>query len=112
MALNLRSFIVEGKEWAEQYEKPQVDRVEREVIEVAMVMILKLNETIFRPIFSTFVDSLTQRSAEGGQKVKIAKSTTLYIFLEVFFGRLKVSGSCQAQMNQLLTKPVNCNTIC
>ena len=53
---------------------------------VAVAMIYKINDTIFRPIFAHFIEWAASSSATAA----VHRQTTLYGFLTRFFGGLKV----------------------
>ncbi|KAL8737733.1 MAG: hypothetical protein Q9181_001390 [Wetmoreana brouardii] len=69
----------------ESYEDSEVEEVEDVSNNVAMSMIYKVNDKIFRPIFAQLVEWASSPSA----KAKIQRQTTLYNFLMHFFDGLK-----------------------
>ncbi|KAL8706643.1 MAG: hypothetical protein Q9201_000340 [Fulgogasparrea decipioides] len=69
----------------ESYEDSEVEEVEDLSNNVAMSMIYKVNDTIFRPIFAQLVEWASSPSA----KAKVQRQTTLYNFLMHFFDGLK-----------------------
>ena len=70
----------------DSYEDSEVDEVEEATNRVAVAMIYKINDTIFRPIFSQFIEWATSSSAIA----TVHRQTTLYGFLTQFFDGLKV----------------------
>ncbi|KAL4808206.1 U3 small nucleolar RNA-associated protein 10 [Aspergillus unguis] len=71
------------------FDVPDLEGIEDLVNEVMIKMIYKLNDTTFRPIFIRLVEwattGLPKKDTQGGQ----ARLTTLYRFLQVFFGTLQ-----------------------
>ena len=57
---------------------------------VAINMIYKLNDTIFRPIFIELTEWATDGLPEKDRVGKMMRLTTFYKFLATFFGTLKV----------------------
>ncbi|KAL8783433.1 MAG: hypothetical protein Q9213_004633 [Squamulea squamosa] len=69
----------------DSYEDSEVDEVEEATYKVANAMVYKINDTVFRPIFTRFVEWAASSSAVA----TIHRQTTLYGFLVRFFDELK-----------------------
>ncbi|KAL4932043.1 snoRNA-binding rRNA-processing protein UTP10 [Aspergillus undulatus] len=70
------------------FDMEDLEEVEDLVNEVTIKMIYKLNDTTFRPIFTKLVDwatGLPKKDTQGG----LARLTTFYRLLQVFFGTLQ-----------------------
>ncbi|KAL4908457.1 hypothetical protein BDW74DRAFT_100891 [Aspergillus multicolor] len=70
------------------FDASDIEEIEDFVNDVTIKMIYKLNDTTFRPIFARFVEwatGLPKKDTQGG----LARLTTLYRFLQVFFGTLQ-----------------------
>ncbi|KAK2739203.1 snoRNA-binding rRNA-processing protein utp10 [Myotisia sp. PD_48] len=72
------------------YEPHEVDGIESDVNDVAIKMIYKLNDTLFRPIFLQLNEWATQELDETDKAWRLARLTTYYKFLNIFFSNLKV----------------------
>lgn len=70
----------------DSYEESEVVGVEAVSNHVALSLIYKMNDTIFRPIFVQFIDW----AASSSPAAKIQRRTALYNFLVQFFDVLKV----------------------
>ena len=70
----------------DSFEDHEVDEVEEATNTVAIAMIYKINDAIFRPIFAQFVEWAASSSATA----TVHRQTTLYGFLVRFFDGLKV----------------------
>jgi U3 small nucleolar RNA-associated protein 10 len=71
------------------YKPTEVDRLESLYNDVAIAVILKLNDATFRPFFVRLIEwvtSLPTKEARG----RALRATVLYKFLTALFGRLKV----------------------
>ena len=72
------------------YDDSEIDQVERTINDVAIKMIYKLNDTMFRPMFAKAlewaINSTTKRDRQG----KIYRLITWYTFLHNFFDTLQV----------------------
>ncbi|PYH84264.1 SSU processome component Utp10 [Aspergillus uvarum CBS 121591] len=67
-----------------------LDEIEDVVNEVAIKMVYKLNDTTFRPIFTKLLDWATSTTtAKKDTQGSLARLTTFYKFLQVFFGTLQ-----------------------
>ncbi|WEW61547.1 snoRNA-binding rRNA-processing protein utp10 [Emydomyces testavorans] len=70
-------------------DEADLDEIESQVNDVAIKMIYKLNDTVFRPLFIDLtewaINGLGKRDSVG----RVARLTTFYKFLESFFGTLK-----------------------
>jgi U3 small nucleolar RNA-associated protein 10 len=73
------------------YKEEEVEAVETQANGVAINMIYKLNDTIFRPIFIELTEWATDGLPENDRVGKMMRLTTFYKFLATFFGTLKVS---------------------
>ncbi|KAL8715540.1 MAG: hypothetical protein Q9220_000876 [cf. Caloplaca sp. 1 TL-2023] len=69
----------------DSYNDDEVEMVEEVTNDVAIAMIYKLNDTLFRPIFAEFVDWAASSSVTS----RLYRQTTLYGFLLKFFESLK-----------------------
>ncbi|EFW19119.1 snoRNA-binding rRNA-processing protein utp10 [Coccidioides posadasii str. Silveira] len=71
------------------FDEAEVDEIESQANDVAVRMIYKLNDTVFRPLFIDLtawaVSGLGKKDTTG----RVARLTTFYRFLESFFGTLK-----------------------
>ncbi|KMU90916.1 U3 small nucleolar RNA-associated protein 10 [Coccidioides immitis H538.4] len=71
------------------FDEAEVDEIESRANDVAVRMIYKLNDTVFRPLFIDLtawaVSGLGKKDTTG----RVARLTTFYRFLESFFGTLK-----------------------
>ncbi|RDW65776.1 snoRNA-binding rRNA-processing protein UTP10 [Aspergillus mulundensis] len=70
------------------FDTSDLEEMEDLVNDVTIKMIYKLNDTTFRPIFARLVDwatGLPKKDTQGA----LARLTTLYRFLQVFFGTLQ-----------------------
>lgn len=87
-AFDLRR-LREAENLGDRYDIAQLDEMEALLNNVAISMVMKLNDAAFRPFFLRFVDwafkSLPKRDAKG----KALRSITLFVFLRTFFDRLK-----------------------
>ncbi|KAJ5220460.1 U3 small nucleolar RNA-associated protein 10 [Penicillium chermesinum] len=66
----------------------ELDEAETLLNDVTIKMIYKLNDSTFRPLFVKFVDWATT-AAPKDKDSQIARLTTFYKFLQVFFGTLQ-----------------------
>ncbi|KAL8852392.1 MAG: hypothetical protein Q9221_002776 [Calogaya cf. arnoldii] len=69
----------------DSYEDSEVDEVEEATNKVAIAMIYKINDTIFRPIFAQLVEWAASSSAVA----TVHRQTTVYGFFIYFFDGLK-----------------------
>ncbi|KAJ5918008.1 U3 small nucleolar RNA-associated protein 10 [Penicillium verhagenii] len=70
-----------------QFDAGDLDEAEATMHDVAIKMIYKLNDSTFRPLFTKLVEwSTSPQKDEQGQ---VARLTTFYKFLQVFFGTLQ-----------------------
>lgn len=73
----------------------EIEEIEQLIFEIAIAMIYKLSDATFRPIFRKILAwSNHLGSGENAKKANLYRQTTLYSFLAMFFGNLKV-GSVQ-----------------
>ncbi len=75
----------------DSYEEDEVEEVEAQANEVAIKMIYKLNDTIFRPLFVELTEWATNGLPKKDIVGKMLRLTTFYKFLGTFFGTLKVA---------------------
>ncbi|PGG96383.1 hypothetical protein AJ80_09838 [Polytolypa hystricis UAMH7299] len=71
------------------YAEDDVDVIETHAYDVAIKMIYKLNDTVFRPLFIQLTDWATKGVAETDTTGRLMRLTTFYKFLGTFFGNLK-----------------------
>lgn len=83
------------------------EEIEDTVNQVTIKMVYKLNDTTFRPIFVKFVEWATTGLPAKDVQGKTSRLTTLYKFLQVFFGTLQVCNFLYNHLNMLtsLTDP-------
>lgn len=74
-----------------KFTEAELDEVEAQVNDVAIKMVYKLNDTIFRPLFIDLTEWAIKGLGKKDSAGRIARLTTFYKFLEAFFGTLKVS---------------------
>lgn len=67
------------------YEDQEVDEIENAANAAALVLITKINDTIFRPIFV----QLVEWAASSPAKVRVHRQTTIYKFFAQFCDRFK-----------------------
>ena len=72
------------------YDIGEIEVVEDAVDESAISMVYKLNDTMFRPMFSRMLEWTTFPTSKKDEKATIYRQTTWYTFLFKFFGTLKV----------------------
>ncbi|EED21107.1 SSU processome component Utp10, putative [Talaromyces stipitatus ATCC 10500] len=72
-----------------QFEETQLQAIEELVSNVAIKMIFKLNDTIFRPLFMEIVEWATNGVSTTDDKGRVLRLTSFYKFLQKFFGTLK-----------------------
>ncbi|GLA17631.1 snoRNA-binding rRNA-processing protein utp10 [Aspergillus niger] len=71
------------------FELSDVDEIEDIINEVTIKMIYKLNDTTFRPIFTKLLEWATTGVPKKDARGSLARLTTFYRFLQVFFGTLQ-----------------------
>ncbi|RAL07400.1 snoRNA-binding rRNA-processing protein UTP10 [Aspergillus homomorphus CBS 101889] len=71
------------------FDLSHLDEIEDVVNDVTIKMIYKLNDTTFRPIFTKLLDWATSTTAKKDTQGSLARLTTFYKFLQVFFGTLQ-----------------------
>lgn len=79
----------QSSETSAQFEETQLQAIEDLVNNVAIKMIFKLNDTIFRPLFMEIVEWATNGVSKSDAKGRILRLTSFYKFLQKFFGTLK-----------------------
>ncbi|KAL3434204.1 U3 small nucleolar RNA-associated protein 10 [Aspergillus tetrazonus] len=85
-AFDLRREQTQSSESA--FDASDLEEIEDLINDVTIKMIYKLNDTTFRPIFIKLVEwatGLPKKDTQGG----LARLTTFYRFLQVFFGTLQ-----------------------
>ncbi|PLB50122.1 U3 small nucleolar RNA-associated protein 10 [Aspergillus steynii IBT 23096] len=70
-------------------ELSDVDEVEDGINEMTIKMIYKLNDTAFRPIFVKMLDWANTSVSKKDTQGNLARQTTFFKFLQVFFGTLQ-----------------------
>ncbi|KAL4749031.1 U3 small nucleolar RNA-associated protein 10, partial [Aspergillus terricola var. indicus] len=78
----------QGQSPESAFDAPDLEEIEDLINDVTIKMIYKLNDTTFRPIFIKLVEwatGLPKKDTQGG----LARLTTFYRFLQVFFGTLQ-----------------------
>ncbi|OJD16592.1 hypothetical protein AJ78_03232 [Emergomyces pasteurianus Ep9510] len=71
------------------YGEDDVNDIERQVNDMAIKMIYKLNDTVFRPLFVQITEWATAGLPNSGGSGRLLRLTTFYKFLGTFFGTLK-----------------------
>lgn len=79
----------QAEETSAQFEETQLQTIEDLVNNVAIKMIFKLNDTIFRPLFMEIVEWATNDISKSDTKGRILRLTSFYKFLQKFFSTLK-----------------------
>ncbi|KAK2802261.1 snoRNA-binding rRNA-processing protein utp10 [Emmonsiellopsis sp. PD_5] len=74
---------------SKSYAEDDVNDIEDQVNEVAIKMIYKLNDTIFRPLFIQLTEWATTGVSKPDSVGRLMRLTTFYKFLGTFFGTLK-----------------------
>ena len=64
--------------------------LEHDTHEVAIQLILKMNDTTFRPIFTELVDRAASRPSKNDRRAQVMRLLDLFGFLLAFFDSLKV----------------------
>ena len=72
----------------DSYEDAEVEEVEAAINSTLITMIYKLNDAVFRPIFTRFLE-WSAGSTLKDKKSKIHRQTTIWTFLVSFFSTLK-----------------------
>ncbi|RAL03856.1 snoRNA-binding rRNA-processing protein UTP10 [Aspergillus ibericus CBS 121593] len=71
------------------FDLSDVDEIEDIINEVTIKMVYKLNDTTFRPIFTKLLEWATSGVPKKDARGSLARLTTFYRFLQVFFGTLQ-----------------------
>ncbi|PGH31297.1 U3 small nucleolar RNA-associated protein 10 [[Emmonsia] crescens] len=71
------------------YGEDDVNDIESQVNDMAIKMIYKLNDTVFRPLFVQLTDWATGGLPKSDGSGRLLRLTTFYKFLGAFFGTLK-----------------------
>ncbi|KAK5693800.1 snoRNA-binding rRNA-processing protein utp10 [Elasticomyces elasticus] len=72
-----------------EFNLTNVDDIEETLNEVVIKMIYKLNDTTFRPVFIRLLEWATDGLPKKDKQGNVARLTTFYKFLQVFFGTLQ-----------------------
>lgn len=72
-----------------QFEEAELDAIESIVNSLAIKMIYKLNDTVFRPLFMDLVQWATNGLSKADTEGRLLRLTSFYKFLQSFFGTLK-----------------------
>ncbi|CRG90866.1 U3 small nucleolar RNA-associated protein 10 [Talaromyces islandicus] len=72
-----------------QFEEAELDAIEGIVNSLAIKMIYKLNDTVFRPLFMDLVQWATNGLPKADTEGRLLRLTSFYKFLQTFFGTLK-----------------------
>jgi U3 small nucleolar RNA-associated protein 10 len=95
MTLLRRAFdlrrIQTGNQTPAAFKADEIDEVEAHVNEVTIRMIYKLNDTLFRPLFTELTDWAVNDLGKKDKPGQVARMTSFFKFLETFFTTLKVS---------------------
>ena len=84
---------------SDRYNGNDVKDVEDISIEIAIKMILKLNDTVFRPIFIRFIEWATVSLRKKEKTGRTYRSIAIFRLLEKFFESLKVRRSLLYQQH-------------
>ncbi|KAI9818592.1 MAG: snoRNA-binding rRNA-processing protein utp10 [Thelocarpon impressellum] len=85
--LDLRRTI--ASDGADAFATMEVVEVEKVANDVAINIILKMNDTTFRPIFSQVIERAGGRQSKKDTRTRTLRLTSLYTFLYTFFDTLK-----------------------
>ncbi|EEH48719.1 snoRNA-binding rRNA-processing protein UTP10 [Paracoccidioides brasiliensis Pb18] len=72
-----------------RYGADDINDIESQVNDMAIKMIYKLNDTVFRPLFVQLTEWATKGIRESDSTGRLLRLTTFYKFLGSFFGTLK-----------------------
>lgn len=78
-------------EKSSKFTREGVDEMERMMHDIAIKMILKMNDTTFRPIFAKLIEWAASSLPKKEQRGRVLRLTTIYTLLGEFFATLKVS---------------------
>ena len=73
----------------DSYEDDEVEEVETAANETLIVMIYKINDTVFRPIFTRFLEWSTSLQFKKDKQSKTSRQITIWTFFLKFFTSLK-----------------------
>ncbi|KAI9721288.1 MAG: hypothetical protein M1812_002450 [Candelaria pacifica] len=73
----------------ESYDDEDVDAIEAIIIDVAVKIIYKLNDSTFRPLFTKLIEWATSSLGKKDTRGRVLRMTSLYQFLYMFFDTLK-----------------------
>ncbi|KAB8079511.1 U3 small nucleolar RNA-associated protein 10 [Aspergillus leporis] len=71
------------------FDLSDIDDIEEIINDVTVKMIYKLNDSTFRPIFTKLLERATTSVSKKDIQGNLARLTTFYKFLQVFFGTLQ-----------------------
>ncbi len=74
----------------ESYDVEDVEGIETIIIDVAIKIIYKMNDSTFRPLFIKLLEWATSSLGKKDKKGRLLRLTSLYQFLQKFFDTLKV----------------------
>lgn len=90
----------------------EIEEIEETIFETTIAMVYKLSDATFRPIFQKMLRwSNLVGSDEDTKRVNIYRHTTLYSFLKVFFGNLKVGSLQKISILCVLQELIQCQFI-
>ncbi|KAJ5621414.1 hypothetical protein N7528_006197 [Penicillium herquei] len=72
-----------------RFDADDLDEAETGLNDVTIKMIYKLNDSTFRPLFTKLVEWATTDASKKDEQSQLARLTTFYKFLQVFFGTLQ-----------------------
>lgn len=106
-AFDLRR-IVSTAQIENDYDDEEIEMVETAIGDVAIKMVYKLNDATFRPLFASLLEwastGLPKRDKQG-QRLRL---TSLFAFLQIFFGGLKV---CPPSLRHPNTYSLTCHIV-
>jgi U3 small nucleolar RNA-associated protein 10 len=88
-ALDFRRMLqVEGKN--DHYDEAQIQKIEQQIIDAIVAMILKLNDATFRPLFIKLVEWMSKKLPKSDVTGRTLRGISFYRFVGALFERLKV----------------------
>ena len=85
----------------DSYDKKEVDGIEVAINEIAIIMIYKLNDATFRPLFLRLSDWTRSVTSIKDEQGRVHRQTTWFTFLMKFFETLKVGTKLISIMSTL-----------
>ncbi|KAI9849169.1 MAG: snoRNA-binding rRNA-processing protein utp10 [Sclerophora amabilis] len=85
-AFGLRQTQASGHQ--RKYEAEEIDSIEQQTNDLALKMIMKMNDTVFRPVFLSIVGWACNRSKKS-RTGNVARLITFFGFLDTFFDTLQ-----------------------